>query len=147
MATLIAILPTILRPKIQSQSITRRPTLRYSTFINQWSSSSSSPSFSSEKSNRRGWSVVTRSGPSTTSVVFAFVFPLTLLIVTVIAAIRVDEGLDQKFLEETAINEAIMGEEDEDEDDEEGRLASLVEKMPTPPATTARARNRPKREA
>ncbi|KAK9123237.1 hypothetical protein Sjap_012839 [Stephania japonica] len=152
MATLIATAPTNLRPKIQPQTITKSPpttTLRPLAFINRWSSSSSSFSSSpltaeTENSKRRGWSVVTQAGLSTTSVVFAFVFPLTLLIVTIFAAIRVADRLDQKFLEEIAINEAIMGDQDE-----EGGLASSVKKMAEnmPPPATTRARNRPKREA
>ncbi|KAH6813859.1 high chlorophyll fluorescence 153 [Perilla frutescens var. frutescens] len=49
---------------------------------------------------RRGISVVTRAGPSTTTYIFAFVFPLTLLAVTFFTSIRIADKLDQKFLEE-----------------------------------------------
>ncbi|KAJ0039134.1 hypothetical protein Pint_23852 [Pistacia integerrima] len=101
----------------------------------------------------RGLTVVTRAGPSTSSYVFAFVLPLSLLAITVFTSLRVADQLDQKFLEELIINEA-MREEDE-EDDEEGRddgsdskedeVKIFVEKVQEP--VLPRTRNRPKREA
>ncbi|KAK6121569.1 hypothetical protein DH2020_044689 [Rehmannia glutinosa] len=90
------------------------------------------------KTSRRGISVVTRAGPSSTSYIFAFVFPLSLLAVTILTSIRIADKLDQKFLEELAINEAIL-EAEENVDDE---VSISSEKEPTP----IRSRNRPKRE-
>ncbi|CAI9769462.1 unnamed protein product [Fraxinus pennsylvanica] len=87
-------------------------------------------------SSRRRISVVTRAGPSTSSYIFAFVLPLSLLAVTVFTSIRIADKLDQKFLEEVAINEAIL----EAEEDDEAKIHS--EKEPAPP----RIRNRPKRK-
>ena len=58
--------------------------------------------FSGELGRRktRGLSVVTRAGPSTSSYVFAFVFPLSLLAVTIFTSLRVDDKLEREFLEE-----------------------------------------------
>ncbi|KAF8022242.1 hypothetical protein BT93_G2396 [Corymbia citriodora subsp. variegata] len=81
--------------------------------------------------------LVARAGPSTSSYVFAFVFPLSLLVTTVFASIKIADKLDRDFLEELAINQAIK---DADEDDD--AEVSLEEK-PVP----SRTRNRPKREA
>ena len=58
--------------------------------------------FSGELCRRktRGLSVVTRAGPSTSSYVFAFVFPLSLLAVTIFTSLRVDDKLEREFREE-----------------------------------------------
>ncbi|CAA3001170.1 uncharacterized protein LOC111378393 [Olea europaea var. sylvestris] len=89
-------------------------------------------------SSRRRISGVTRAGPSTSSYIFAFVLPLSLLAVTIFTSNRIADKLDQKFLEEVAINEAIL--EAEEDDDEEVNIPS--EKESAPP----RIRNRPKRK-
>ncbi|THG04869.1 uncharacterized protein LOC114290005 [Camellia sinensis] len=86
----------------------------------------------------RGLSVVTRAGPGTGTYIFAFVLPLSLLAVTVFTASRIADKLDRDFLQEMAINEAIMEAADDDGDDG----LSLEEKSAVP-----RTRNRPKREA
>lgn len=52
---------------------------------------------------KRGVSVITRAGPSSTSYIFAFVFPLSLLAVTIFSAMRISDELDEKFLEEVRI--------------------------------------------
>ncbi|CAO2816203.1 unnamed protein product [Amaranthus hypochondriacus] len=89
----------------------------------------------------RGVSVVTRAGPpSTNQFIFAFVFPLSLLAFTVFTAIQIGNRLDQKFLEELAMNEAINEAEDENDDGTEVVIPRKEE-----PALP-RARNRPKRE-
>ncbi|GAB4827798.1 hypothetical protein Ancab_034684 [Ancistrocladus abbreviatus] len=89
---------------------------------------------------RRRMSVVTLAGPSTSSYVFAFVFPLSLLVVTIFAAMRIGDRLDQKFLEELAINQAIREADEEEEEDPNGMIPSKEEPALPP------ARNRPKRE-
>ncbi|RZC82992.1 hypothetical protein C5167_045779 [Papaver somniferum] len=78
--------------------------------------------------------------PTTANLIFAFVFPLTLLLVTIFTSIKIADKLDQDFLEELAINQAIM----EGKDEKEDSRASLEEEEP---ATVTRTRNRPKREA
>ncbi|OVA03692.1 hypothetical protein BVC80_875g5 [Macleaya cordata] len=110
-------------------------------------SSSSSPSNSStqittnhhQNKKKRGLAVVTRAAPTTTNLIFAFVFPLSLILVTVFTSIRIADKLDQDYLEELAINQAIMEGKDENEDSP----TSIEEK----PAELPRTRNRPKREA
>ncbi|KAI4333036.1 hypothetical protein L6164_017892 [Bauhinia variegata] len=56
----------------------------------------------------RGLSVVTRAGPSTSSYVFAFALPLSLLAGTIFTSIRIADKLDADFLEEVLIDK-IMG--------------------------------------
>ncbi|KAL0377196.1 UNVERIFIED_CONTAM: hypothetical protein Scaly_0837200 [Sesamum calycinum] len=89
------------------------------------------------KTSRRGVSVVTRSGPSSTSYIFAFVFPLSLLAITIFTSIRIADKLDDKFLEELAINQAILETEEKDE---------VEDPVPQKEATPVRSRNRPKRQ-
>ncbi|KAL8542180.1 hypothetical protein ACS0TY_003151 [Phlomoides rotata] len=89
------------------------------------------------KTSRRGISVVTRAAPTATSYIFAFVFPLSLLAITIFTSVRIADKLDQKFLEELAVNEAIL---EAEENDDEVSISSGEE--PTP----VRTRNRPKRE-
>ncbi|KAL5543649.1 hypothetical protein UlMin_007433 [Ulmus minor] len=85
----------------------------------------------------RGLSLVTRAGPTTSSYIFAFVLPFSLIILTVFTSIRIADKLDRDFLEEVALNEAMRegGEEEESEYD------LSLEQNATP-----RTRNRPKRE-
>lgn len=63
---------------------------------------SSAVRFSGELDRRRmrGVSVITRAGPTTNQFIFAFVFPLSLLAITVVTALRIGDRLEQKFLEE-----------------------------------------------
>ncbi|KAL6288645.1 hypothetical protein ACE6H2_006155 [Prunus campanulata] len=84
----------------------------------------------------RGLTVVTRAGPTTNQYVFAFVMPLSLIAVTVFTSMRIADKLDEDFLEEIAINQAIR---ETDEDDE---VDMSIEEKPALPRT----RNRPKRE-
>ncbi|KAI3838043.1 hypothetical protein MKW98_008994 [Papaver atlanticum] len=92
------------------------------------------------KQKKRGFAIITRAAPTTANLIFAFVFPLTLLLVTIFTSIKIADKLDQDFVEELAINQAIM----EGNDEKEDSLASLEEEQP---ATVTRTRNRPKREA
>ncbi|KAI3968182.1 hypothetical protein MKX01_018485 [Papaver californicum] len=92
------------------------------------------------KQKKRGFAIVTRAAPTTANLVFAFVFPLTLLLVTIFTSIKIADKLDQDYVEELAINQAIM----EGKDEKEDSLALLEEEEP---ATVTRTRNRPKREA
>ncbi|KAI3851480.1 hypothetical protein MKW92_044895 [Papaver armeniacum] len=92
------------------------------------------------KQKRRGFAIITRAAPTTANLIFAFVFPLTLLLVTIFTSIKIADKLDQDFVEELAINQAIM----EGKDEKEDSLSSLEEEQP---ATVTRTRNRPKREA
>lgn len=52
----------------------------------------------------RGLTVVTRAGPSTSSYVFAFALPLSLLAITILVSLRIGERLDREFLEEVMGN-------------------------------------------
>ncbi|CAK9170542.1 unnamed protein product [Ilex paraguariensis] len=86
----------------------------------------------------RGLSLVTRAGPSTNSYIFAFVFPLSLLAVTIFTSARVADKLDEKFLEELEVNQAIL-----EAEEYAGDAVISLEEEPALP----RSRNRPKREA
>ncbi|OIW21253.1 hypothetical protein TanjilG_31183 [Lupinus angustifolius] len=119
----------------------------------------------SHRRKPRGAMVATRAGPSTSSLVFAFTLPLSLVAVTVFASIRIADKLDQKFLEEMAMNEAIMevDEFDKDnDDDEDDDVETYLQEEPVFPhalnrpdvdtslqeePAVPRGRNRPKREA
>ncbi|XP_010273322.1 PREDICTED: uncharacterized protein LOC104608894 [Nelumbo nucifera] len=90
------------------------------------------------RQNARRLEVVTRAGPSTSSLIFAFVFPLSLVAFTVFTSIRIADKLDRDFLEELALNQAMKDVEDNDE-----ALPASVEEEPALPRT----RNRPKRGA
>lgn len=57
--------------------------------------------FSGKPSASRALRVVTtRAGPSANSYIFAFSIPLSLILVTVLAALKIGDNLDKKFLEE-----------------------------------------------
>ncbi|XP_073127553.1 uncharacterized protein [Henckelia pumila] len=97
------------------------------------------------KTSKRGVSVVTRAGGiSSSSYIFAFVLPLSLLAVTIFTSVRIADKLDQKFFEELAVNEAIL-EADEDgvENENENENESTSSDKESAPI---RSRNRPKRE-
>uniref|UniRef100_A0A7C9DQI3 Uncharacterized protein n=1 Tax=Opuntia streptacantha TaxID=393608 RepID=A0A7C9DQI3_OPUST len=96
----------------------------------------------------RGLSMVTRAGPSTSQFIFAFAFPLTLLAITVVTAWRIGDKLDEKFLEELAMNEALREAEeynDDDDDDDDKKVGEVGIQRKEEPALP-RTRNRPKRE-
>lgn len=54
----------------------------------------------SSSCRKRKLVVVGAGPPSTTSLLFAFVFPLSLLLVTIFTSIRIADKLDQQYLEE-----------------------------------------------
>ncbi|XP_020103763.1 uncharacterized protein LOC109720836 [Ananas comosus] len=95
-------------------------------------------------------------GPSTNSLILAFVLPLSLLAGTIFTAARVADQLDEKYLNELAMNKAIMEEneaaaeedgydDDNDDEEEEGNAVVSPEKEERVVALP-RARNRPIRE-
>ncbi|KAK1553116.1 hypothetical protein Q3G72_029149 [Acer saccharum] len=96
--------------------------------------------------------VVTRAGPTTSNYIFAFVLPLSLLAITVFASIKVADKLDDEFLEELILQEAMKEgdeeeeEEEEDDDDDEDDVETYLEEKAQELAIP-RTRNRPKREA
>ncbi|CAI9102890.1 OLC1v1001257C1 [Oldenlandia corymbosa var. corymbosa] len=89
------------------------------------------------KSQNRGSRVITFAGPSTTTYIFAFVFPMSLIAVTVFTSIKIADELDRKFLEEVALNQEIM-------ESEEGGTEPVPLDLEKP--EVPRKRNRPKRE-
>ncbi|KAL5708646.1 hypothetical protein ACHQM5_019416 [Ranunculus cassubicifolius] len=103
---------------------------------------------------KRGLGVITRAGPpSTNQLIFAFVMPITLVLATVFASIRIADKLDEDYLEELMQEQAMMqgkepeiekeGEDDFTMVDEKNAVPTWAEEKPTAP----RIRNRPKREA
>ncbi|XP_022961614.1 uncharacterized protein LOC111462310 [Cucurbita moschata] len=97
--------------------------------------------FSGDPSAARALRVVTtRAGASTSSYIFAFSIPFSLILVTALTALKIGDNLDKKFLEELALNQAIM---EEDEENKDGSSEIPFEEKPALPRT----RNRPKREA
>lgn len=75
---------------------------------------------------RRGEAVVTNAGPpSSTSLLIAFVLPLSLIAGTVFASIRVADALDEKYLEELAMSKAVT-EENEEDDEGDGAVGEIV---------------------
>ncbi|CAI0560305.1 unnamed protein product [Linum tenue] len=123
------------------------------------------------KKTERGWTVVRRAGPSTSSYIFALALPLSLLVFTVFTSIRIADKLDSDYLEELIevsgwvvlsgqleLNQAIMEaqgieyeEDNEDEDVDGADIATGQEELQLPvPAfggsSRTRTRNRPKRE-
>ncbi|CAL9108340.1 unnamed protein product [Musa textilis] len=103
---------------------------------------------------RRRRLVVRAGPPSTNSLIFAFVLPLSLLLGTIFTAARVADRLDEKYLEELAMNKAIMEEKEAEEDDgdKDGIVAAEEDGSIFPDeeegvAAVPRVRNRPKREA
>ncbi|KAD3337778.1 hypothetical protein E3N88_33299 [Mikania micrantha] len=91
----------------------------------------------------RGSLVATRAGaPGATTYMFAFLFPISLLAVTIFTSIRISDKLDRDFYQELEVNQSILEAEDEDEEVEEDVTPILEE-----PTSQQRTRNRPKREA
>ncbi|XP_071690622.1 uncharacterized protein [Rutidosis leptorrhynchoides] len=87
----------------------------------------------------RGSLVVTRGGaPGATTYLFAFIFPLSLLAVTIFTSIKISDKLDKDFYEEMEVNQSILEAEDGDGE----ALPTMTDEEPP----RSRARNRPKRE-
>ncbi|XP_037408310.1 uncharacterized protein LOC119270410 [Triticum dicoccoides] len=111
---------------------------------------------------RRRRPMVVRAGgpPSTNVLILAFVLPLSLFVGTLVAAARVADDLDERFLREMEINKAILEENEassEEAADDGGEYVVGGDEAPLPAAekeqvlvtatgTGTRARNRPKRE-
>ncbi|KAL9264413.1 Bidirectional sugar transporter SWEET1-like protein [Drosera capensis] len=88
---------------------------------------------------RRRWtSLVTQAGLTSNSFVLAFALPLGLLVITIVTAWRIGDQLDQKFLEELAINEAIR-EADEVEDEDNDMVIPVPEEPARPRTRNATA--------
>ncbi|KAJ6392842.1 hypothetical protein OIU77_022344 [Salix suchowensis] len=118
---------------------------------------------------RRGLIVVTRAGLSANSYVLAFLLPLSLLAATIFTSIKIADKLDQDYLEELEIIQAIKeadddsddgeeedddsddgeeGDDDVDHEEDDGNTADIsLEEELQPVLQRARTRNRPKREA
>ncbi|KAK1427771.1 hypothetical protein QVD17_16466 [Tagetes erecta] len=89
------------------------------------------------RQRRRGSLAVTRAGaPGSTTYLFAFLFPLSLLAVTIFTSIKISDKLDRDFYQELEVNQSILEAEDED-------VTPIFEEPPS----QQRTRNRPKREA
>ncbi|GJU86687.1 hypothetical protein Tco_1294233 [Tanacetum coccineum] len=87
----------------------------------------------------RGSLVVTRGGaPGASTYLFAFIFPLSLLAVTIFTSVKISDKLDRDFYEEMEVNQAILEAEDEDD-----VVVAPTQEEPH----RSRTRNRPKREA
>uniref|UniRef100_A0ACD5WJ50 Uncharacterized protein n=1 Tax=Avena sativa TaxID=4498 RepID=A0ACD5WJ50_AVESA len=109
---------------------------------------------------RRRRSMVVRAGgpPSTNVLILAFVLPASLFIGTLIAAARVADDLDERFLREMEINKAILEENEASEEGEDNGGEFVVdgeevvqpavekEQVLVTATTETRTRNRPKRE-
>ncbi|CAH8387486.1 unnamed protein product [Eruca vesicaria subsp. sativa] len=91
----------------------------------------------------RDCSVVTRAGPSTSSYLLAFAIPATLIAATVFTSIKIVDKLDDDFLEDIAMNQAIKAAEEGGGENGEGEI-SLDDLIKEP--VLQRTRKRPKRE-
>ncbi|KAL0726558.1 hypothetical protein Bca4012_022651 [Brassica carinata] len=86
-------------------------------------------------------SVVTRAGPSTSSYLLAFAIPATLIAATVFTSAKIADKLDDDFLEDIALNQAIKAAEDGENAQGETSLDDLIKEP-----VLQRTRKRPKRE-
>ncbi|CAE6165862.1 unnamed protein product [Arabidopsis arenosa] len=89
----------------------------------------------------RDCSVVTRAGPSTSSYLLAFAIPATLIAATVFTSIKIADKLDEDFLEDIALNQAIKAAEKGENGEGEISLDDVIQEP-----VLQRTRNRPKRE-
>ncbi|XP_039136565.1 uncharacterized protein LOC120273891 [Dioscorea cayenensis subsp. rotundata] len=110
---------------------------------------------------KRSDSILVHAGPpSSSTLILAFVLPLSLLIGTILVSIRIADDLDEKFVKELLMNEAMAQEEeygvedaeddddddDEEEDDENDDAPRVLELEEVAAPATPRVRNRPKKE-
>ncbi|KAF8097554.1 hypothetical protein N665_0286s0062 [Sinapis alba] len=93
--------------------------------------------------NRRNreCSYVTRAGPSTSSYLLAFAIPATLIAATVFTSAKIADKLDDDFLEDIALNQAIKAAEEGENAEGEISLDDLIKEP-----VLQRTRKRPKRE-
>ncbi|KAF8110856.1 hypothetical protein N665_0078s0049 [Sinapis alba] len=89
----------------------------------------------------RDCSVVVRAGPSTSSYLLAFAIPATLIAATVFTSAKIADKLDDDFLEDIALNQAIKAAEDGENAEGEISLDDLIKEP-----VLQRTRKRPKRE-
>ncbi|XP_010438022.1 PREDICTED: uncharacterized protein LOC104721683 [Camelina sativa] len=89
----------------------------------------------------RDCSVVTRAGPSTSSYLLAFAIPATLIAATVFTSIKIADKLDEDFLEDIALNQAIKAAENGENGERDMSLDDVIQEP-----VLQRTRNRPKRE-
>ncbi|KAL1210430.1 hypothetical protein V5N11_006760 [Cardamine amara subsp. amara] len=89
----------------------------------------------------RDCSVVARAGPSTSSYLLALAIPATLIAATVFTSIKIADKLDQDFLEDIALNQAIKAAEQGENSEGEISLDDVIQEP-----VRQRTRNRPKRE-
>ncbi|CAN8273310.1 unnamed protein product [Cochlearia groenlandica] len=92
----------------------------------------------------RDCSVVVRAGPSTSSYLLALAIPATLIAATVFTSIRIADKLDEDFLEDIALNQAIKAAEEEEKGENAKGEISLDDLIKEP--VIQRTRKRPKRE-
>ncbi|XP_006284685.2 uncharacterized protein LOC17877448 [Capsella rubella] len=89
----------------------------------------------------RDSSVVTRAGPSTSSYLLAFAIPATLIAATVFTSIKIADKLDEDFLEDIALNQAMKAAENGENGERDMSLDDVIQEP-----VLQRTRNRPKRE-
>ncbi|CAH2077357.1 unnamed protein product, partial [Thlaspi arvense] len=90
----------------------------------------------------RDCSVVARAGPSTSSYLFAFAIPATLIAATVFTSIKIADKLDEDFLEDIAMNQALKAAEEGENAEGEISMDDLIKEP-----VIQRTRKRPKRES
>ncbi|CDY60853.1 BnaA01g34800D [Brassica napus] len=90
----------------------------------------------------RDCSVVARAGPSTSSYLLAFAIPATLIAATVFTSAKIADKLDDDFLEDIALNQAMKAAEDGENAEGGSSLDDLIKEP-----VLQRTRKRPKREA
>ncbi|KAG2244280.1 hypothetical protein Bca4012_015500 [Brassica carinata] len=84
---------------------------------------------------------VARAGPSTSSYLLAFAIPATLIAATVFTSAKIADKLDDDFLEDIALNQAIKAAEEGENAEGEISLDDLIKEP-----VLQRTRKRPKRE-
>uniref|UniRef100_M4D479 Uncharacterized protein n=1 Tax=Brassica campestris TaxID=3711 RepID=M4D479_BRACM len=89
----------------------------------------------------RDCSVVARAGPSTSSYLLAFAIPATLIAATVFTSAKIADKLDDDFLEDIALNQAMKAAEDGENAEGGSSLDDLIKEP-----VLQRTRKRPKRE-
>ncbi|CAN6880651.1 unnamed protein product [Brassica oleracea] len=89
----------------------------------------------------RDCSYVARAGPSTSSYLLAFAIPATLIAATVFTSAKIADKLDDDFLEDIALNQAIKAAEEGDNAEGEISLDDVIKEP-----VIQRTRTRPKRE-
>ncbi|CAF2132538.1 hypothetical protein IGI04_013610 [Brassica rapa subsp. trilocularis] len=89
----------------------------------------------------RDRSYVARAGPSTSSYLLAFAIPATLIAATVFTSAKIADKLDDDFLEDIALNQAIKAAEEGENAEGEISLDDVIKEP-----VLQRTRKRPKRD-